>query len=118
MSLLGSVYGFNKRDWAFVCRYFTGKRERHAMQEVDSSVLLDVALCKLHDPEALTGLQTWACMSFFPLFSEDNRSLGNHGTAGPLSWITGLIYQAKGQVRTDDILVFQPSRKDMQILLS
>ncbi|XP_074335178.1 uncharacterized protein LOC141672466 [Apium graveolens] len=56
-----------------------------------------LALCKLHDPEALTGLQKWACMSFFPLFSEDNRSLVDHETAGPLSWITGLIYQAKGQ---------------------
>ncbi|KAK1369602.1 Non-specific serine/threonine protein kinase [Heracleum sosnowskyi] len=56
-----------------------------------------LALCKMHDSEALTGLQKWACMSFFPLFSEDNRSLGDHGTAGPLSWITGLIYQAKGQ---------------------
>lgn len=56
-----------------------------------------LALCKMHDPEALTGLQKWACLSFFPLFSEDNRSLVDHGTAGPLSWITGLIYQAKGQ---------------------
>ncbi|WOG84660.1 hypothetical protein DCAR_0103844 [Daucus carota subsp. sativus] len=56
-----------------------------------------LALCKLHDPEALTGLQKWACMSFFPLFSEDNRILVDHGAGGPLSWITGLIYQAEGQ---------------------
>lgn len=56
-----------------------------------------LALCKMHDSEALTGLQKWACMSFFSLFSEDNRSLVDHETSGPLSWITGLIYQAEGQ---------------------
>ncbi|KAL7583725.1 hypothetical protein Lser_V15G45780 [Lactuca serriola] len=53
---------------------------------------MTLSLCKNHEPEALIGLQKWVSAAFFPLFMEENQSM-----IGPLSWITGLVYQAQGQ---------------------
>lgn len=56
-----------------------------------------LALCKIHEPEALIGLQKWASMAFFPLFAKDNQRLSDNEILEQYSWITGLVYQAKGQ---------------------
>ncbi|KAL3515228.1 hypothetical protein ACH5RR_022130 [Cinchona calisaya] len=56
-----------------------------------------LALCRNHEPEALTGLQKWASMAFFPLFAEENQRLSDSEILEHFSWITGLVFQAKGQ---------------------
>ncbi|XP_031379987.1 serine/threonine-protein kinase SMG1-like isoform X1 [Punica granatum] len=58
---------------------------------------MTLALCRIHEPEALLGLLTWASQSFYPLFLEDNQSIDHSGISGPFTWINGLVYQAKGQ---------------------
>ncbi|XP_008459237.2 uncharacterized protein LOC103498422 isoform X1 [Cucumis melo] len=58
---------------------------------------MTLALCKSHEAEALVGLQKWVEMTFSSLFLEESQSLGNFGILGPFSWITGLVYQARGQ---------------------
>lgn len=58
---------------------------------------MTLALCKSHEAEALVGLQKWVEMTFSSLFLEENQSLDNFGILGPFSWITGLVYQARGQ---------------------
>ncbi|XP_027910249.1 serine/threonine-protein kinase SMG1-like [Vigna unguiculata] len=61
-------------------------------------VLRDVslALCKSSDPESLIGLQKWVSITF-SLLGDENQSFSEGGTVGPLSWISGLIYQARGE---------------------
>ncbi|PIN08672.1 Non-specific serine/threonine protein kinase [Handroanthus impetiginosus] len=56
-----------------------------------------LALCKNHEPEALLGLQKWATMAFSPLFANENQGLSDSTKKGHFSWITGLVYQARGQ---------------------
>lgn len=56
-----------------------------------------LALSKSHEPEALIGLGKWASMTFSFLFGEENQCPDTNGILGPLSWITGLVYQAGGQ---------------------
>ncbi|CAL1372471.1 unnamed protein product [Linum trigynum] len=56
-----------------------------------------VALCKIHDSESLIGLQQWASMTFSSLFVDDNQSVGHNDSSGPLTWVTGLIYQSQCQ---------------------
>ncbi|KAF5448742.1 hypothetical protein F2P56_029247 [Juglans regia] len=56
-----------------------------------------LALCKIREPDALSGLQKWVSISFSSLFMEENKSLGQSGEMGPFIWITGLVYQAEGQ---------------------
>ncbi|XP_022944490.1 serine/threonine-protein kinase SMG1-like isoform X1 [Cucurbita moschata] len=58
---------------------------------------MTLALCKSHEAEALVGLQKWVEMTFSSVFLEENQSLDNFGILGPFSWITGLVYQARGQ---------------------
>ncbi|XP_073014956.1 uncharacterized protein [Primulina eburnea] len=52
------------------------------------------ALCKKREPEVLIGIQKWATISFSPLFKEDGSS---DGMNLEFSWITGLVYQARGE---------------------
>ncbi|XP_052734018.1 uncharacterized protein LOC108340177 isoform X2 [Vigna angularis] len=61
-------------------------------------VLRDVslALCKSSDPESLIGLQKWVSITF-SLLGDENQSFSEGGTVGSLSWISGLIYQARGE---------------------
>ncbi|XP_022634053.1 serine/threonine-protein kinase SMG1 isoform X2 [Vigna radiata var. radiata] len=61
-------------------------------------VLRDVslALCKSSDPESLIGLEKWVSITF-SLLGDENQSFSEGGTVGPLSWISGLIYQARGE---------------------
>ncbi|XP_057963612.1 uncharacterized protein LOC131154843 [Malania oleifera] len=58
---------------------------------------ISLALCKIHEPEALIGLQKWVSMTFSSLFVEENQSVGHNEFSRPFSWMTGLVYQAEGQ---------------------
>nr|XP_011458374.1 PREDICTED: serine/threonine-protein kinase SMG1-like [Fragaria vesca subsp. vesca] len=55
-----------------------------------------LALCKTHESEALVGLEKWASLTFSPFLVEENQS-SNSRICGPITWITGLVYQAKAQ---------------------
>ncbi|ESW03895.1 hypothetical protein PHAVU_011G050300 [Phaseolus vulgaris] len=57
---------------------------------------VSLALCKSSDPDSLIGLQKWVSITF-SLLGDENQSFGEGGNVGPLSWITGLIYQARGE---------------------
>ncbi|CAA2970673.1 serine threonine- kinase SMG1-like [Olea europaea subsp. europaea] len=56
-----------------------------------------LALCKNYEPEALVGLEKWATMAFSPLFTEENPSPSDGKNSGFFAWISGLVYQARGQ---------------------
>ncbi|CAN1133576.1 Serine/threonine-protein kinase SMG1 [Linum perenne] len=57
-----------------------------------------LALCRSHDSEALIGLQQWVSVTFPTLLADDNnQSAGYNGISGPLTWISGLIFQSKCQ---------------------
>ncbi|GAB2250394.1 hypothetical protein Droror1_Dr00016644 [Drosera rotundifolia] len=56
-----------------------------------------LALCRGREPEALIGLQKWVSMTFPSLFVDEKPTHEGNVTYGPLSWIPGLVYQAKGQ---------------------
>ncbi|XP_027356375.1 serine/threonine-protein kinase SMG1-like isoform X2 [Abrus precatorius] len=58
---------------------------------------ISLALCKSYDPDSLIGLQKWVSITFSSLLGEENQSFSEGGTVGPLSWISGLIYQARGE---------------------
>ncbi|KAK7264351.1 hypothetical protein RJT34_31958 [Clitoria ternatea] len=58
---------------------------------------LSLALCRTSDPDSLIGLQKWVSITFSSLLGEENQSFSEYGTVGPLSWISGLIYQARGE---------------------
>uniref|UniRef100_A0A7N0T1F2 non-specific serine/threonine protein kinase n=1 Tax=Kalanchoe fedtschenkoi TaxID=63787 RepID=A0A7N0T1F2_KALFE len=55
-----------------------------------------LALCRCHDAESLIGLLKWAKVAFFS-FPFDGDTLIDDEVRGPLSWISGLVYLAKGQ---------------------
>ncbi|CAN0927744.1 Serine/threonine-protein kinase SMG1 [Linum grandiflorum] len=56
-----------------------------------------LALCRSQDSEALTGLQKWASVTFSTLLLDDNQSAGYNSMSGPLTWISGLIFQSNCQ---------------------
>ncbi|XP_057787544.1 uncharacterized protein LOC131004800 isoform X2 [Salvia miltiorrhiza] len=56
-----------------------------------------LALCKMYEPEALIGLQKWAAMVFSPLFANETQGSIDNTDWRHFSWITGLVYQARGQ---------------------
>lgn len=58
---------------------------------------LALALCKMYEPEALVGLQKWAATVFSPLFANENHGSADNTNWRHFSWITGLVYQARGQ---------------------
>ncbi|KAH6814874.1 hypothetical protein C2S51_023892 [Perilla frutescens var. frutescens] len=58
---------------------------------------LALALCKMYEPEALVGLQKWVSMVFSPLFADENQGSIDNINWRHFSWITGLVYQARGQ---------------------
>lgn len=58
---------------------------------------ISLALCKSSEPDSLIGLQKWVSATFSSLLGEENQSFNECGTVGPLSWITGLVYQARGE---------------------
>ncbi|TKY67498.1 Serine/threonine-protein kinase SMG1 [Spatholobus suberectus] len=58
---------------------------------------ISLALCKSSDPDSLIGLRKWVSITFSSLLGEENQSFSECGTVGPLSWISGLIYQARGE---------------------
>jgi PI-3-kinase-related kinase SMG-1 len=57
-----------------------------------------LALSRLHESDAIVGLQIWATSTFGTL-PVDDSSLGLKamGTFGLFGWMTGLVYQARGQ---------------------
>eukprot|EP01018_Ginkgo_biloba_P002890 Gb_14475 [translate_table: standard] len=57
-----------------------------------------LALCRLHESDALVGLHIWATSTFSALPVDDSL-LGQKsmGVSGQLGWMTGLVYQARGQ---------------------
>ncbi|XP_052179665.1 uncharacterized protein LOC127792986 [Diospyros lotus] len=72
---------------------------RGRLMEDVSRVLLhmSLALCKVHESEALIGLQKWATTAFSSLFTDENCDVSHGEVFGPFSWIMGLVYQAEGQ---------------------
>ncbi|KAJ1410449.1 Serine/threonine-protein kinase SMG1 [Sesbania bispinosa] len=58
---------------------------------------ISLALCKSSEPDSLIGLQKWVSITLSSLLGEENQSLNEHGIVGPLSWISGLVYQARGE---------------------
>ncbi|XP_031125880.1 serine/threonine-protein kinase SMG1-like [Ipomoea triloba] len=79
-----------------------------------------LALSKNHEPEVLIGIKKWATTVFSPLFIDENQTVNDRGTLGYFSWISGLVYQAKGQhekaaahfihlLQTEDSLTFMGS---------
>ncbi|KAI4298401.1 hypothetical protein L6164_031967 [Bauhinia variegata] len=58
---------------------------------------ISLSLCKNFEPESLIGLQKWVSITFSSIFGEENQSFSDCQTMGPVSWITGLVYQARGQ---------------------
>ncbi|KAG0477675.1 hypothetical protein HPP92_012394 [Vanilla planifolia] len=57
-----------------------------------------LALCKIHEPEALIGLQRCVGQMFPSLFMDNNHTTSSDtGTNLYFSWMTGLVYQARGQ---------------------
>ncbi|KAL1324074.1 hypothetical protein AAHE18_13G061900 [Arachis hypogaea] len=58
---------------------------------------LSFALCKNSEPDSLTGLRKWVSITFSSILGEENQSFNEYGTVGPLSWISGLVYQARGE---------------------
>ncbi|KAL2328900.1 hypothetical protein Fmac_022327 [Flemingia macrophylla] len=58
---------------------------------------ISLALCKSSDPDYLIGLRKWVSITFSSLLGEENQSFSECETVGPLSWIGGLIYQARGE---------------------
>ena len=58
---------------------------------------ISLALCKSSEPDSLIGLQKWVSITFSSILGEENQSFNEFGTVGPLSWISGLVYQARGE---------------------
>ncbi|KAF7142764.1 hypothetical protein RHSIM_Rhsim05G0078500 [Rhododendron simsii] len=56
-----------------------------------------LALCKIHESDALIGLQKWVTMTFSSFLMDENHNGSNAEDLGPFSWISGLVYQAEGQ---------------------
>ncbi|OAY80733.1 Serine/threonine-protein kinase SMG1 [Ananas comosus] len=57
-----------------------------------------LALCRCHESDALVGLQKWATITFSSIIEEDGLfSPVVAGSLANFSWITGLVYQARGQ---------------------
>ncbi|XP_050364402.1 uncharacterized protein LOC126783062 [Argentina anserina] len=55
-----------------------------------------LAFCKNHESEALIGLEKWVLLMFSSFLVEDNQSC-NSRVSGPITWVTGLVYQAEGK---------------------
>lgn len=72
-------------------------RDRYAGDILRIIRNLALALCKMYEPEALVGLQKWAAMVFSPLFADENQGSIENINWRQFSWITGLVYQARGQ---------------------
>lgn len=57
-----------------------------------------LALCRVHDADALVGLQTWASSTFGTLLIDDGSGLQRVcNPVGPFGWMQGLAFQARGQ---------------------
>ncbi|KAK8968828.1 Serine/threonine-protein kinase TOR [Platanthera guangdongensis] len=57
-----------------------------------------LALCKGREPEALVGLQKWVGTMFPPFFVDGTPYIPSvNDNDMHFSWMTGLVYQAKGQ---------------------
>lgn len=56
-----------------------------------------LALCRTHESEALIGLEKWVSLTLSPFLVEENQSLSNSRMSGPITWVTGLVYQAEGK---------------------
>ncbi|CAM6124730.1 unnamed protein product [Calypogeia fissa] len=54
-----------------------------------------LALCRAHKVDVLPGLQAWAMANFGAVLGEDSNI--SQKVVGPLSWMTGLGFQAEGQ---------------------
>ncbi|KAI5390340.1 uncharacterized protein LOC127101599 isoform X2 [Lathyrus oleraceus] len=76
---LHSIRGRNKGDVLKVLRH------------------ISLALCKSAEPDSLIGLQKWVSVTFSCLLGDENQSANECRTVGPLSWISGLVYQARGE---------------------
>ncbi|KAF7810932.1 serine/threonine-protein kinase SMG1-like [Senna tora] len=92
-----SISALKEKSRAQVAENFHSIRARYRGDVLKVLRHMSLALCKSFEPESLTGLQKWVSITFSSLFGEDNQSFNDFGTVGSLSWITGLVYQARGQ---------------------
>ncbi|XP_019454155.1 PREDICTED: serine/threonine-protein kinase SMG1-like [Lupinus angustifolius] len=58
---------------------------------------ISLALCKSSEPDSLIGLQKWVLITFSSLLGDENQSFNECGPVAPLSWIRGLVFQARGE---------------------
>jgi PI-3-kinase-related kinase SMG-1 len=59
---------------------------------------ISLALCRLHEADALQGLKVWVKSAFAPVLVEDYLSAPKTSTSiGPFIWLDGLTFQARGQ---------------------
>lgn len=92
-----STSALKEKSRAQVAENFHNIRSRYRGDVLKVSRHASLALCKSFEPESLIGLQKWVSITFSSLFGEDTQSFNDCGTVGSLSWITGLVYQARGQ---------------------
>ncbi|KAG9130436.1 hypothetical protein Leryth_004338 [Lithospermum erythrorhizon] len=76
---------------------FNSLNSRYAKDVMRLLQHMALALCKNNEHEALKGLQRWASRTFSALLQDGSRTTTDDGILGHFSWITGLVYQAKGQ---------------------
>ncbi|WJX45533.1 Serine/threonine-protein kinase smg1 [Trifolium repens] len=58
---------------------------------------ISLALCKSAEPDSLIGLQKWVSGTFSSILGDESQSFNECEIVGPLSWISGLVYQARGE---------------------
>ncbi|KAK4284645.1 hypothetical protein QN277_001447 [Acacia crassicarpa] len=92
-----SMSALKEKPRAQVAENFHNIRGRYKGDVLKVLRHMSLALCRSHEPESLIGLQNWVSITFSSLFGDGNQSFNDSGTASPLSWITGLVYQARGQ---------------------
>lgn len=92
-----SILALKEKSRAQVAENFHNIRGRYRGDVLKVLQHMSLALCKSFEPESLVGLQKWVSVTFSSLFGEDNQSFSDCETVGSLSWITGLVFQARGQ---------------------
>ncbi|XVE94112.1 hypothetical protein REPUB_Repub01dG0253200 [Reevesia pubescens] len=91
------VSAFKEKSQAQVTENLNNMREKYIGDILRIVRHMSLALCRNHESEALIGLQKWVSLTFSPLLLDEDQSMNHSGIIEPFQWLTGLIYQAKGQ---------------------
>ncbi|XP_022748650.1 serine/threonine-protein kinase SMG1-like isoform X2 [Durio zibethinus] len=91
------VSAFKEKSQAQVTESLHNMREKYIGDILRIVRHMSLALCRNHESEVLIGLQKWVSLTFSPLLLDEDQSMNHSGIFEPFLWITGLIYQAKGQ---------------------